>query len=143
MNTTTNKPTTLFWIIGVLALLWNIMGVAAYLGQAYMTDEVLTSLSDAEQVYYNNLPAWVTGAFAIAVFGGALGSIGLLLKKKWATPLFIISLIGVLGQLIYNFFIQKYVELSGTKMLMPIIVLIIAVFLVWYSKQSKAKGWLA
>ena len=40
MENNNNKPTTTFWIIGVIALLWNIMGVLAYLGQAYMTDEV-------------------------------------------------------------------------------------------------------
>lgn len=39
-----NKPTSAFWIISAVALLWNIMGVIAYLGQAYMTEEVLKAL---------------------------------------------------------------------------------------------------
>jgi hypothetical protein len=142
MNTT-NKPTTLFWIIGVLALLWNIMGVSAYLGQAYMTDEILTNLTDAEQNYYNNLPAWVTAAFAIAAFAGAFACIAFLFKKKWATLLFQISLLGVLAQFIYNFFIQKYVELTGDKMIMPFIVILISIFLVWYSKKSESNGYLS
>ncbi|MBK5208544.1 MAG: hypothetical protein JJE44_03440 [Flavobacteriaceae bacterium] len=55
-------------VISAVALLWNIFGVVAYLGQAYMIDEVLTALPEADQVYYNNVPVWVTGAFAVAVF---------------------------------------------------------------------------
>lgn len=134
------KPNAFFWIIGILALLWNIMGVVAYLGQAYMTDEVLNKLPEADQEWYNNVPAWVTAAFAIAVFAGLIACIGLLLRKKWAVSLFVLSFIGVLVQQIYNFFIQDFVELTGQRLYMPIIIVIIAGFLMWYSKGLKEKG---
>lgn len=136
----TQKPNAFFWIIGILALLWNIMGVVAYLGQAYMTDEILNKLPEADQEWYNNVPAWVTAAFAIAVFAGFIACIGLLLRKKWAVSLFVLSFIGVLVQQIYNFFIQDFVELTGQRLYMPIIVVIIAGFLMWYSKGLKEKG---
>ncbi|REE81674.1 hypothetical protein BX611_1209 [Lutibacter oceani] len=140
MTNSSNKPTTLFWVIGVIALLWNIMGVVAYLDQAYITDEAIALLPEAEQAYYNGVPAWVTAAFAIAVFSGLLGCILLLMKKKFATSLFILSFITVIIQFIYNFFIQEFMELNASKMAMPIVVIIIAVFLVWYSKDSEKKG---
>lgn len=136
----TQKPNAFFWVIGILALLWNIMGVVAYLGQAYMTDEILNKLPEADQEWYNNVPAWVTAAFAIAVFAGFIACIGLLLRKKWAVSLFVLSFIGVLVQQIYNFFIQDFVELTGQRLYMPIIVVIIAGFLMWYSKGLKEKG---
>lgn len=116
------------------------MGVVAYLGQAYMTDEILNKLPEADQEWYNNVPAWVTAAFAIAVFAGFIACIGLLLRKKWAVSLFVLSFIGVLVQQIYNFFIQDFVELTGQRLYMPIIVVIIAGFLMWYSKGLKEKG---
>jgi len=140
---TTNKPTTIFWIISILALFWNIMGVVSYLGQAYMTDEVLAALPQAEQDYYSNTPAWVTAAFAIAVFAGAFGSLALVLKKKLALPLLQLSLLAVIAQFAYNFFMQDYVELTGTRMILPIVVLVIAAFLVWFAKSSKDKSWLS
>ncbi len=143
MSGSTNKPTSVFWIISIVALIWNIMGVMAYLGQAYMTDEALALLPEAEQNFYSNMPAWVTGAFAIAVFAGLLGCIALLLRKKWATPLFLISLIGVLGQAVYNFFVQDYIALSGSRVAMPVMVIIISFFLLWYSKKATEKGWLS
>ena len=82
MNTPSKKPTIRYWIIAVLALLWNTLGVIAYLRQAYMSDETLAALPEPNQLYYSNLPAWVTAAFAIAVFGGFLGAIGLLWRKN-------------------------------------------------------------
>jgi len=141
--TSSKKPTTAFWIISVLALFWNIMGVVAYLGQAYMTDEVLAMLPEADQAYHNGVPAWVTAAFALAVFSGLLGCVGLLMKKKFATTLFMLSLITVIIQFIYNVFIQNFVEVTGSKLMMPIAIIVIAIFLVWFSKDATKKGYLS
>lgn len=133
MTKKTDKPTNAFWIISVLALLWNIMGVAAYLGQAYMTDEVLKTLSEGEQSYYENVPAWVTGAYAIAVFAGVFGCVGLLMRKNWATILFVISLIAVIIQSAHNLIIQEFMEVPLQHMIWSIVIIVIALFLVWFS----------
>ncbi|MDP2068932.1 MAG: hypothetical protein Q8K04_08195 [Lutibacter sp.] len=143
MTKKNDKPTSAFWIISVLALLWNIMGVAAYLGQAYMTDEVLKALSEGEQAYYENVPAWVTAAFAIAVFAGAFGCVGLLMRKKWATILFVISIIAVIAQATYNLIIQKFMEVPLQHMIWSIVVIVIAIFLVWFSSNATKKGWIS
>ncbi len=141
--TIANKPSIWFWVIAVLTLIWNIVGVMAYLGQAYMPAEALTVLPQNEQDFYNNMPAWVTAAFAIAVFSGTLGCIALIFRKKWAYSLFIISIIGVIGQTTYNLFIQDYVELSGVRIIMPIMIIVIGVFLIWFSNYSQKKGWIS
>ena len=85
MSGSSNKPEITFWIIGIIALIWNILGVVAYLMQAYMTQEDLLALPLEEQALYLDIPAWVTAAFALAVFGGLLGCLLLLLRKKLAT----------------------------------------------------------
>ena len=139
----TNKPNTVFWIIGIVALLWNILGVGAYLAQAYMTEDALTLLPQADQNFYANYPAWATACYAIAVFGGLLGCIALLIRKKIAVLLFTLSLLGVLGQQVYNFFIQGDVELGAAAMIGPILIIIVAFFLMWYSKAQKANGLLS
>lgn len=136
MNTTSKKPTTRYWTIAVFALIWNTLGVVAYLGQAYMTDETLAALPESNQLYYSNLPAWVTAAFAIAVFGGFLGAIGLLWRKKWTYFLFIVSLVAVVLQQIHSFFIQEYIEITGAQVILPALTLAIAVYLVYFSKKN-------
>jgi len=119
------------------------MGVTAYLGQAYMTDEVLKALSEGEQAYYSNVPAWVTGAFAIAVFAGVFGCVGLLMRKKWAVILFMLSLVTVIIQSTYNLFIQKFMEVPLQHMIWSIVVIVIAIFLVWFSRNGAKKGWIS
>ena len=90
--TTTVKPPTWFWVVSVIALLWNLMGVYNYLYQAFNQVAILESLDQAQREVFEGTPAWATAAFALAVFTGLIGSIGLLLRKKWAKPLFVVSL---------------------------------------------------
>jgi len=141
---TTQKPPKLFWIISIVALIWNLMGVSAYLMQAFMTEDALQKLPEAEQALYTDLPAWVTAAFAIAVFGGTLGAVGLLLRKKWARLIFLFSLIGIIVQMAHSFFISNNIDAYGPgAVIMPIMVLVIGVYLIMFSKSAIAKGWIS
>ena len=130
----------MFWVVGILATIWNILGVGAYLGNAFATEEAMAAMPQADQDYVNNMPAWVTAAFAVAVWFGLAACIGLLMRKKWAVPLFMLSLLGILVQQIYNFFIQDYIELAGSALIMPVVVILVSIFLVWYSKDARKKG---
>ena len=138
MTTTLKKPPTWFWIISVIALLWNIMGVMAYLADAYMSVETLAELSQEQRMLYESRPAWATGAFALAVWGGLIGSIGLLLRKKWAYIMFIISLIAVLAQNVYQFFLSNTFDVLGSAaMAFPILIIIISILLILFSNWAK------
>ena len=139
--TTTKKPEIGFWIISVIALIWNIMGVIAYLAQAFMTDDMKALLPDAEREMYETRPAWATAAFAFAVFAGLFGALGLIMRKRWGTTLFLISLLGILTHQFYIFFISEIMEgADASLMVMPILVTVIGFFLVWYSKKSTTEG---
>jgi hypothetical protein len=133
-----------FWIISGVALVWNLIGVAAYVAQVTMTEDALMELSEAQRMFYDNIPAWATGAFAVAVFGGALGSLLLLLRKAWAAPAFIASLAGILIQQYHAFILAGGVEIFGPGgLILPAVTLIIAVLLVWYSRNASAKAWIS
>lgn len=141
MSNTTKKPGNGFWIIGIVALIWNLMGVFAYLQNAYMSAEDFAALPTEQQALLENVPAWVTGAFAIAVFGGALACILLLMRKKLATIIFLVSLIGIIVQMSYNVFMSKALEVYGPGgMIMPVMVLVFGIFLWQYSKKQESKG---
>ena len=79
-----NRPSPWYWLVAVAMLAWNGMGVMAYIAQTTMTPETLAALPEAERAVYANMPAWVTAAFAFAVFGGAAGCLLLLLRSRWA-----------------------------------------------------------
>jgi hypothetical protein len=133
-----------FLIIGIIALVWNLFGVMSYMMHVKMSPETLAQMAEAERALLESSPAWATGAFAIAVFGGVLASVGLLLKKAWAAPLFLISLLAVIVQFGHWLFLTNAMEVYGTEaVFMPLLVTTIAVFLVWYSRDAKSKGWLS
>lgn len=136
------KPPFWFWIISIVALLWHLIGINAYLQQAYRT-ESFTSMLNAEQLNaVNNIPAWAVAAFAIAVFFGALGSIALLLRKNWAKPLFVIAILGLIVQLVHFFFVGNSMELFGPPVI-QIMALIVLLIMIWYTKRSYVKGWIS
>jgi len=143
-NESTNKPPVWFWIVSVIGLIWNGMGVNQYLQQAYNTESFQAMYTSEQLEMINNTPSWATAAFAIAVFGGLLGCFALLLRKKWAKSVLLLSLIGIIVQMVYNFFISNAMEVYGPgAVIMPIMVLVVGIFLVWFAKKGIAKSWLS
>ena len=138
------KPSNLFWVISSIALVWNLMGVFNYLDQVFMTDKVLETLPKEQQILYQDISAWVTAAFAIAVFSGTLGSLLLLLKKKIATTFFIISFLGIVGQMSYGLLIDQNSDSYGPMgIAMPIIIIAFGGYLIWYSRKANEHRWLS
>lgn len=139
-----SKPPIWFWVVSVIALLWNIMGVNAYLQQAYKSEAFRANFNEQQLAILDATPAWATAAFAIAVFAGALGCIALLLRKKWAKPLFLISFIAVLVQFSHELFMTNASDYYDSfAWIMTISIPIIAALLVKLSKTSIAKNWIS
>ena len=138
-----NKPNIAFWIIGVVALVWNGMGVYHYLSQAYKTEAYTSQLdTEAKVALMDSLPSWNTALFAIAVFAGVLGSILLLMRKKLSVPVLAISFLAAAITQIYWLFGTDAVEVfsDSSPYVMPILVIVIGAFLVWYSKGQRQSG---
>ena len=140
--TSTNKPSAGFWIIAVIALIWNAMGVMTYLMEQYKVEAYRADFTAEQLALMDSAPAWAIALFAIAVFSGLLGCIFLLMRKKMATPLFLISLLCILFNIGYSLFATNQHELFGTVdgIVMPLVVVVIGVFLYFFSKKSTAKG---
>ena len=137
-----SRPTS-FWFIAVLALLWNLLGVAIFLMQVTMSPEMLAAMPPEQQRVYQATPSWLNIVFAVAVSSGALGAIGLLLKKRWAVPLFGLSLIAVLVQLVAAYLLTPVWEASGAAgLILPAALILIAALLLGYSRKAAARDWL-
>ncbi len=138
------KLPTWFWIVAVAALLWNLLGVMAFVGQVTLTPEALAEMEPGERALYENVPIWATIAFALAVFGGALGCVLLLLRKRLASTVFLISLIGIVVQMGYNFFLSGSLAVYGPGALaMPVMILVIGAGLLLFSKHAAKVGWIS
>ena len=136
------KAPTWFMVVAAILLVWNLLGVMAYVAQVTMTPEALAMLPDAQRQLYENTPAWATAAFAVAVNFGALGCALLLLKRNLAGLLLQLSLAGVLVQMYHSFVMSKSFEVFGPGgLIMPVMVLVLAIYLVILAAKAKAHRW--
>ena len=141
-DTEISKAPKWFMIVAALLLVWNLMGVMAYIMQVTMSAEAFAALPEAQRQLYENTPKWATAAFAIAVNGGALGCALLLLRRNLAGLFLRLSLAAVLVQMFYAFFMSRSFEVFGPGgMVMPVMVIVLAVYLVMLAAKAKTKGW--
>jgi len=140
--TNTSKPGMAFWIIGVVALIWNGMGVNAYLQYAFKTEASIAGLNVEQIALMEGMPMWYTALFALAVFAGLIGAVMLLMRKKMAVSFFIVSFMCATSNQVYWLFGTDSIEVFSDDhpFLFPILIVVIAVFLIWYSKNQSAKG---
>ena len=133
-----------FRAAAIIALLWNILGCLAFVADLQLKPEDIAKLPEAQQALYASRPAWSVAATAIAVFGGTLGCIGLILKRKWAFVLLLLSLLGILGQDIAMFVLANAAEAAGSfAIVLQSVVLIVGVWLVLLCRKAMASGWIS
>ncbi len=142
---TANKPNTGFWVIGVLGLLWNLVGIFFWVSENFlMTEEMIAALPPEQAELMNAAPSWGVYVYGIATIGGVLACLLLLARKKLAVPIFLLSLLAILVQMGYWIFGMDAIGVYGpTAIIMPIIVIAIAILLYFYSKGAAQKGWLS
>ncbi len=139
-----DKPTTTFWIVGGAALIWNLIGLVFYIGHVTISPEALAAMPQAQQDFFAGTPTWATAAFALAVNAGVLGSLFLLLRKAWAVPMFLLSLVAVIVQDVDAFVLRDGFSVVGINgIIIPSMVAVIAIALLFYARGTKEKGWLA
>jgi hypothetical protein len=123
-----------FWLIGAITLLYNLAGVANFLSQ--LNPDTIAAMPEPYRLLIEGRPAWATAAFALAVFGGALGCLLLLVRKSAARMVFIASLAGALVTLIQTLGAAPIEFVIGN-----LVQLLVTAFLIWYSMLARTKGW--
>ena len=112
----------------MLALLWNLLGVFAWASDLMLTAADVAKLPPEQQALYAARPAWAVLATGTAVLGGALGCLGLLLRKRWARALLVLSLVGVIAQDVGLFGMTDAIRTAGpVPMVLQGVVLVVAI----------------
>lgn len=136
------KPGTLFWVLAGLFLLWNAFGCGAYLMDTTMSDAAYAeTYGESMLAIRDKFPTWTIAAYALAVWIGLLASILLLLRKKWAAPLFVISLIAAVISFTWSLTNAEARAAAGSSVwVMPVIVVVAGVIEVIWSRKKVADG---
>jgi len=144
MQTPAIKPPTWYWAVSVLALIWMLFGVFAWTMDFLMDEAALAQMTDMQRQLYSVRPQWLFVVYAIAIFSGLAGVIGLLMRKAWAIPAFWISLIAIIIQFGYTLLVMDAVRQLGAAAALPfpIVIFAIGAALLWFALQAKKSGWL-
>jgi len=127
--------------IGIILLLWNMIGVGAFIMQ-YSADLNQLAKNDPYTArIFAQMPGWAWAAYGVAVGAGTLGAILLLLRKAAAAPVFLLSIIAVIAQFGYSFLGTDLLPVKGaTAAIFPAVILAIALFQWHYARSLTARG---
>lgn len=144
-ETTEIKPKTPwhFWLVTALSVPWNGFGGYDYFMSKTAGDAYLRSggMSERQITFFHAMPAWTTVFWALGVWGAIAGTLLLILRSRWAAPLFVASLIGLLGSLVYNFALSDGSKVNGPQgMIINAVILVGCLFFVWYSRRMVQQG---
>lgn len=132
-----------YWGVAGVALLWALAGCLAYVTQMSMDAADLAKLPPAQREIWAMMPAWVTAAYAVAVWAGLAGAVALLLRRRWARPAYVLSLLGVVVQFAWSFLGSPLLSTVGPQAAaFPAFIAIAGVALVRFAGRGIRRGWL-
>ncbi|MFC7536576.1 hypothetical protein ACFQPG_04260 [Sphingomonas sp. GCM10030256] len=124
----------------IATAVWMMFGCAVYLYQVTVDP---AELPLDQRAMLDAAPTWMWGAFAIAVWVGLAGAVMLLMRRKIAEPLLLVSLIAVLVQFSAYFLDPELRQsMSSDQLLMPIIVVALGWTIYFFARHSRMRGWL-
>ena len=94
-TTTPGRPWHL-WVVGTIGALWSSMGLLSFMLTQLKVEAVMSRFPSEQREYFTSFPWWAVAFWAIGVFGGVIGCLLLLLKKRLAFHVLLASLIGAI-----------------------------------------------
>jgi hypothetical protein len=138
-----SKPPRWYWIVAGLALLWMLFGVLAFIMDPLTSDEMLAQMDTAQREVFEARPTWLFVVYGIAVFAGLAGTIGLLMRRRFAVLAFAISLAFVVLQFVYVLFVLDAIGRIGAAEAVPfpLVIMSIGAALLWLSLHARKRHW--
>ncbi len=143
MTNTTIKAPWHLWLIGIIAVLFNSIGVFDFVmsmaqGPKYMASAGMTP----EQIaHYQGMPGVMTAVWAAGVWSAFLASILLLLRRKLAFAVFVLSLVVYLIHLVYTYVLTNGGAIMGRQMaIVSAVIALLLLFFSWYSHAMRKRG---
>lgn len=129
------------WVVGILGLLWNCLGAFDYLMTETRNESYMSQFTPEQLEYFYGFPAWVVAFWALAVWGGVLGALLLLLRKRLAVPVLLVSFLSMIVTSIYNFGLSEGLEVTGgAGLAFSGLIFVVALGLWLYARNMSRRG---
>lgn len=139
------EKATPHWLLpaAIVSLFWNAMGVWSFVTNWQMSKTGYAGLPDVQRALWSGMPVWTWIAFGLAVGCGTLAAIALLLRKRLAAPLFLISFLAILVQFSWPIFMTDAFSKMGAELVTFPTILVLFGALQWHlARRWAARGWL-
>jgi uncharacterized membrane protein YhaH (DUF805 family) len=141
--TYSTRPKIWFWIVAIIFLLWNLIGLG-FLTTEILAPELVTDLMNEEQLeLYNNRPSWYLFNYGIAVLTGLFATIALLFKRKMAVLLSLISLLSIFISTGYHISTGAWNKMNASDQFFFILIPLLGLLLWVFARSVRSKGWLS
>ena len=129
------------WIVGVVTLLWNGVGAFDYMMTQTKNEAYMSAFTPEQLDYFYGFPSWVVAAWALAEWGGVLGSLLLLFRKQLAVPVLLVSLLSMVATTIYNFVLTDGMAVMGGEgATFSAVIFVVALGLWLYARAMRGRG---
>jgi hypothetical protein len=129
------------WLVGILGLLFNSVGSFDYLMTQTQNESYMGRFTSEQLEVLYGFPAWLVVFWALAVSGGALGALLMLLRRRLAVPVLLASLLAMSVTAIHNFSSTKGLyETGGTGPGFILVIFVVALGLWLYAQAMGARG---
>ncbi|MCP4291140.1 MAG: hypothetical protein GY780_04830 [bacterium] len=140
-ETTAPKTPWHLWAVGTVAFLWSAMGCFDFIMTQTKNEAYMSKFTPELLDYFYNYPEWLVALWAVGVFGGALGGILLLLRRKWSLGFLAASLAGALISTIKNYVFSNSMEITGTfGLVMTLLILVLGIAFLFYAQAMNRQG---
>lgn len=134
------------WIVGIVSLLWNCFGAYDYVmtrthNMAYLAKAMPGVDPNVGLAWIEAMPMYAQIGWGLGVWGGLLGAVLLLIRSRYAVWAFAASMLGVVLSLGYQLALAPPLAgATGAMKMMDYIIIVVALFLLWYSWTMERRG---
>ena len=138
---TTRAPRQL-WVVGGFALLWNAMGARDYIMTQTKNEAYMSGFTPDQLAFFYSIPAWVVSTWAIGVWGGVLGALLLLVRRRFAVWAFLASLTGMVVTTFRNYVLADGLDIIGDAFSLGFtaVIFLVALGLLLYARAMRTRG---
>ena len=141
-NENTQKTPWHIWVVGIVSLLWNSIGAMDFVMTQTKNEAYMSAFTPEQLSFFYGLPTWTVIAWAVAVWGGVIGSIVLLMRNRFAVHVFLFSFIAMVITSFQNYVLSNGLEVIGDTfaLVFSAVIFVVALLLYLYARSMNQRN---